>query len=65
MDGYEVCRVMRGEFGSRPLIFAVTGWGQDQDRRRSAAAGFDGHLVKPADFARVAALLAGETRTAE
>ena len=35
---------------ARLLIVAMTGWGQDEDRRRSAEAGFDHHLVKPVDF---------------
>jgi CheY-like chemotaxis protein len=50
MDGYEVCRRLRRmpELAGVRVI-AVTGWGQDSDRRRSAEAGFDHHLVKPAD----------------
>jgi signal transduction histidine kinase/CheY-like chemotaxis protein len=48
MDGYEVARRMR-QSGARPwpLLVALTGWGQDADRERSRAAGFDLHLVKP------------------
>ena len=41
-------------------IIALTGWGQEKDRNRSAEAGFDGHLVKPADALAVQKLLAGE-----
>ena len=37
----------------RPLIIAVTGWGADEDRRRSREAGFDAHLVKPVDYAEL------------
>jgi CheY-like chemotaxis protein len=50
MDGHEVARRLRGrpEFG-RALIVALTGWGQEQDRRKSEEAGFDRHLVKPVD----------------
>jgi PAS domain S-box-containing protein len=50
MDGYEVCRRLRRmpELAEARVV-AVTGWGQDADRRRSAEAGFDQHLVKPAD----------------
>jgi DNA-binding response OmpR family regulator len=39
------------------IIVAMTGWGQDEDRRRSAQAGFDGHLVKPVDYSVLLALL--------
>jgi hypothetical protein len=37
---------------------AVTGWGQEEDRRRSHEAGFDRHMVKPVDFAALERLLA-------
>ena len=51
MDGYEVARRIRrhDRFASIPVI-ALSGWGQEEDRRRSRAAGFDYHLVKPADL---------------
>jgi PAS domain S-box-containing protein len=50
MDGYEVARRLRQQEGlKQPFLVALTGYGQDEDRRRSAAAGFDVHLVKPAD----------------
>jgi PAS domain S-box-containing protein len=50
MDGYEVARRLRAlpELSGAVLV-ALTGYGQDEDRRRSAAAGFDHHLVKPVD----------------
>jgi signal transduction histidine kinase/ActR/RegA family two-component response regulator len=50
MDGYEVARRIRQhpQFRDIPLI-ALTGWGQDEDRRRTQMAGFTHHLVKPAD----------------
>ena len=38
------------------MLVAVTGWGQDEDRRRTAEAGFDHHLVKPADMATISAI---------
>jgi CheY-like chemotaxis protein/two-component sensor histidine kinase len=48
MDGVEVCRhVRRLTLGYRPLMIALTGWGQDEDRKRTREAGFDHHLVKP------------------
>jgi PAS domain S-box-containing protein len=50
VSGYDVCRRIRGEsWGTGMVIVAVTGWGQETDRRRSADAGFDVHLVKPVD----------------
>jgi signal transduction histidine kinase/CheY-like chemotaxis protein len=48
IDGYETCRRIRSEpWGESMRMIAVTGWGQDEDRRKSAIAGFDEHLVKP------------------
>jgi PAS domain S-box-containing protein len=50
MDGYETCRRIRREpFGEGALIVALTGWGQERDKRRAEEAGFDAHLTKPAD----------------
>ena len=50
MDGYEVARRLRARRNEQPLrIVAITGWGQQADRARSAEAGFDLHLVKPVD----------------
>ncbi len=48
VDGFEACRRMR-EAGAHTSIVALTGWGQDDDRRRTTTAGFDAHLVKPVD----------------
>jgi len=48
MDGYEVARRMRRQPGGDQLVLvALTGLGQEEDRRRSREAGFDHHLVKP------------------
>jgi CheY-like chemotaxis protein len=49
MDGYEVARHIRAANGwpSRPLLIAVTGYGQESDRQRAIAAGFDLHMAKP------------------
>jgi CheY-like chemotaxis protein len=59
MDGYEVARRIRGRRAGRaPAIVALTGWGQEADRRRAREAGFDHHLVKPADLHTLQALLA-------
>lgn len=59
MDGYEVARRIRADPDHRHIsLIALTGWGQDEDRRRSSAAGFDHHLVKPADLDQLRQLLA-------
>lgn len=59
LNGYEACRQIREQdWGKQPVIIAVTGWGQDEDRRRSQAAGFDHHLVKPVDPRSLMQLLA-------
>ena len=50
MDGYELCRRIRQQPAfSKVLLVALTGWGQDEDRRRSQEAGFDRHVVKPVE----------------
>ena len=54
LNGYDVCRRMREQDeSSDAFILALTGWGQEEDKRRSTAAGFDGHLVKPVNLARL------------
>jgi signal transduction histidine kinase len=51
MDGFEAAkRVRQTAWGSRAKLVAVTGWGQPSDRKKTADAGFDGHLVKPVDL---------------
>jgi PAS domain S-box-containing protein len=58
MDGYEVARRLKQEPGCRAtVIIAVSGYGQDEDRRRSREAGFDHHLVKPVDFDQLVSLM--------
>jgi signal transduction histidine kinase/ActR/RegA family two-component response regulator len=58
MNGYEVCRQIRSHpWGTRMYLIAVSGWGQEQDRRRSAEAGFDYHLVKPVHSAMLTKVL--------
>ncbi len=58
LDGYEVARRIRAEpWGRRITLVALTGWGQDSDRRRSGEAGFDSHLVKPLDLDKLTELL--------
>ena len=59
MTGYEVARHVRSQsWGSRPLLIAATGWGQDEDRQKALIAGFDLHLTKPFDPAELVALIA-------
>jgi signal transduction histidine kinase len=48
-DGYEVARAIRTQQGREVTLVALTGWGQDADRRRAIESGFDYHLVKPVD----------------
>jgi len=60
MDGYEACRRIREQaWGQQVVLVAMTGWGQDEDRRRSRDAGFDHHLVKPVEAQALLELLAG------
>ncbi len=50
LNGYEVCRELRlTPRTNRLVVVALTGWGQEDDRRKSVEAGFDAHLVKPVD----------------
>jgi CheY-like chemotaxis protein len=56
-DGYEVARRVRAD-GRAIYLIAVTGWGQDADRERAHASGFDVHLTKPADPEEIRRLLA-------
>jgi len=59
MDGYDVARAIRNRAdGARVPLVALTGWGQADDRDRAAEAGFDHHLVKPADIGTLQALMA-------
>jgi PAS domain S-box-containing protein len=59
LNGYEACRRIRShDWGSDMAIVALTGWGQEQDRRRAVEAGFDAHLTKPVDRATLTKLLA-------
>lgn len=58
LDGYEVCRRVREQpWGKDIMVIALTGWGQEDDRRKSEEAGFNGHLVKPVDYDKLLDLL--------
>jgi PAS domain S-box-containing protein len=59
LNGYEAARRIREQQRHKsPTLVALTGWGQEEDRRRSEEAGFDAHLVKPVDFTALTKLLA-------
>jgi len=59
MDGHEVARRLRSLPGAEDVtLIALTGWGQAEDRHRSRSAGFDHHIVKPADIHALQSLLA-------
>ena len=59
LNGYEVARKIRQQpGGDEMLLIALTGWGQEEDRRNSKAAGFDEHLVKPVNHTALTSLLA-------
>ena len=63
LNGYEACRRIREQpWSAHMVIVALTGWGQDEDRRRSAEAGFDHHFVKPVAITALQGLLASESR---
>jgi signal transduction histidine kinase len=63
MDGYEAAREIRTHpWGKRAKLIALTGWGQQQDRERTALAGFDLHLVKPVSEAQLFRALASARR---
>jgi signal transduction histidine kinase/ActR/RegA family two-component response regulator len=58
IDGLDACRRIREQpWGKQMLVIAITGWGQDVDRRKSREAGFDHHLVKPVDARDITALM--------
>jgi PAS domain S-box-containing protein len=60
LNGYEASRCIREQaWGKNVVLIAVTGWGQEEDRRRSHEAGFDYHIVKPVDPQELMTVLAG------
>jgi signal transduction histidine kinase/ActR/RegA family two-component response regulator len=58
MDGYELAGRLRARLGDGALLVAVTGYGQESDRRRALAAGFARHLTKPVEPEQLAAVVA-------
>jgi PAS domain S-box-containing protein len=66
ISGYQVAEKLRNQFGSvRPVLLALTGYGQAEDLARSQLVGFDDHLVKPVNLDRLYELLSGYYRLAE
>jgi PAS domain S-box-containing protein len=70
LNGYETCQRMRKEpWGTGITMVAVTGWGQEQDRRMARSVGFDAHVVKPLDLDVLLSLVAtpsgGDAATAD
>ena len=62
LTGHEVCRRVRQQpWGKNIVMIALTGWGQEDDRRKSEEAGFNGHLVKPVDYDKLLKLLSSLT----
>ncbi len=58
LNGYEAAAQIRQQpGGDQMLLIAATGWGQDEDRERTSAAGFDSHLVKPINHEELNQLL--------
>ena len=61
MDGHEVARRIRRDAAARDvMLIALTGWGQEEDRRRSRASGFDHHLIKPVDVSVLEQVLSSQ-----
>jgi PAS domain S-box-containing protein len=64
LNGLEAARLIREQpWGSSMMLVALTGWGQEEDRRKSKTAGFDHHMVKPIDYLTLARLLAEDGRS--
>jgi CheY-like chemotaxis protein/two-component sensor histidine kinase len=63
MDGYEAARRIRAALGGQIILVALTGWGQEHDRQRALAAGFDYHVIKPAEPAALESLIASVVKT--
>ncbi|HEV7516845.1 MAG TPA: ATP-binding protein, partial [Thermoanaerobaculia bacterium] len=61
LNGYEAARRIREQQGTEVVLIALTGWGQEEDKRQAQEAGFDHHLVKPLDPATLHRLLAAIT----
>ena len=58
VNGYDVARQIRSRGDSHVTLVAITGWGQEEDKRRARESGFDQHLTKPVDVAALERILA-------
>jgi CheY-like chemotaxis protein len=64
VNGYDVARLLRRDAAlAHIVLIALTGWGQEEHRRRAFEAGFDHHLAKPVDLAQLAVLIGGTAAT--
>jgi PAS domain S-box-containing protein len=64
MDGYVVAQAIRERFPQTPMrLYALTGYGRDEDKALAASSGFDGHLTKPVDPARLLDIIAGSSES--
>ena len=62
LNGYEAAsRIRQQPWGRAMVLVALTGWGQADDRRKSANAGFNHHLVKPIDMDELIKLVSGDS----
>src|SRR6185295_2657068 len=59
MNGYEVARRLRQDFFSPMILVALTGYGQEDDKRRATEAGFDYHLTKPISIVDIEKIIEG------
>ncbi len=63
MDGYEVAKILRDQSGTSGIsIVALSGWGQEEDRRHSHAVGIDHHMLKPVNIRALTDVIAGFAR---
>ena len=62
LSGYDIARHVREKRGEDVLLVAITGWGQEDDRRKAREAGFDHHFTKPADFETLLQLIDRELK---
>jgi DNA-binding response OmpR family regulator len=61
VSGYDVARRLREARGDTVFIIAISGWGQESDRKRARESGFDHHFTKPVDFDALLALIDSES----
>lgn len=57
LDGHQVARMLRDEFGDKIILIAITAYGRDEDRLRTRRAGFDAHVTKPVDGGMLESIL--------